>query len=97
MQSAVSLAGIKDEPKSQTNTNTKNKRTLYIRMGTYDETVVKTAISLTEDHRGDMPVCFFCNDTKKRILAPEKYWVCENDEVIAKLAAVFGAENVKIS
>ena len=99
MESAVSLAGIKDEPVSQTKTNTdiKNRKTLYIRMGTYDDTVIKTAIKFLEKSKGDMPVCFFCSDTKKRILAPEKYWISQNDEILAELSAIFGEENVKIN
>lgn len=99
MESAVSLSGIKDEELSQTKTDTnlKNRETLYIRMGTYDEDVIKMAVGIMEEYKGDMPVCFFIADTKKRIMSPQKYWISKNDEIFSRLSAVFGMGNVKIS
>ena len=49
------------------------------------------------EYKGDMPVCFFCADTKKRIMAPSKYWIKEDDNIMKKLFSVFGENNVKIN
>jgi len=75
----------------------KNEKVLYIKLGTWDNDVVKMATKLLEMHPGKTAVCFFCADTKKRFFAPEHLKVDENSDVFAKLEAVFGKNNVKLS
>ncbi len=71
------------------------KRVLYIKMGTYDDIVLKTAVNVLKAARGETPVCFFAADTKKRIYAPRDCWIDENSHVVDDLFGIFGENNVK--
>ena len=71
------------------------KRVLYIKMGTYDDDVFKTAVRLLSSTPGETPVCFFCADTKKRIYSPKNYWIDEKSDILCRLSVVFGKNNVK--
>ncbi len=75
----------------------KGMKTLYIKMGTFDETVLKTAVRLLERYPGELPVCFFCADSKRRIYAPDYCRTREDDGILEDLTAVFGKNNVKFS
>ena len=75
----------------------KDEKVLYVKLGTWDADVVKTATRILEMHPGKMAVCFFCADTKKRFFAPDNLRVDENSDVFARLEAIFGKNNVKIS
>jgi DNA polymerase-3 subunit alpha len=97
MSSAVSLSALKDEEQKAPAADIKNRKTLYIRMGTYDDEVIKTTAKLLEEYKGEMPVCFFCADTKKKIMAPSRYWIREDDNIMKKLFSVFGEDNVKVN
>jgi DNA polymerase-3 subunit alpha len=98
------LDGIKDVPEDKTikeppkqSIPSKDEKILYIKLGTWDQDVVKVATKLMEMHPGKTAVCFFCADTKKRFFAPEHLRVDENSDVFGKLEAVFGKNNVKLS
>jgi len=97
MDNAVSMSAVKAEEAPQKPVDIKGKQTLYVRMGTYDEAVIKTAIKLLGEQRGVVPVCFFCADTKKRIVAPDRYWISDMEGSIRSLSDIFGDENVKLS
>ena len=73
----------------------KNTKTLFVKMGTYDADVLKKAKNILEKHKGDIPVCFFIADAKKRIYAPRSAYISENSDVLEDLSAIFGADNVK--
>jgi len=73
------------------------KQTLYIRMGTYSETVLKTTVKVLEQYHGEMPVCFYIEDKKKRLFAPQNCWIDDKSDVLDELKAIFGENNVKIS
>ncbi len=72
------------------------KRTLFIRMGTQDDTVLKMAAELLKKHRGNTPVCFYISDTKKRLYAPENCYIDEESGIIDNISAIFGENNVKM-
>jgi len=73
----------------------KAEKTLYIRMGTYDDAVLKMAVKVLGEKNGNIPVCFYIDDTKKRLYAPQNCWIDENDDILLKLFAIFGENNVK--
>lgn len=85
----------KSESNNFTSENFKNKKVLYVKMGTYDEDIFKTAVNILKTAPGNVPVCFFCADTKKRIYAPQKYWINDNSDISEALSYIFGADNVK--
>ena len=66
-------------------------------MGTWDSDVAKMASRIMEMHPGKTHVCFFCADTKKKVFAPEHLKIDAESEIFAKLEAVFGKNNVKLS
>ena len=74
----------------------KNRRTLFIRMGTFDDTVLKMAAELLKTHRGKTPVCFYISDAKKKIYAPENCCIDEESGIIEEISAIFGENNVKM-
>ncbi len=73
------------------------KPVLYIRMGTFDEAVLKMAVKILERYSGETPVCFFCADTKKKIFAPKNCYIDKNSNVFAELEEIFGKDNIKLS
>ena len=73
-----------------------SKRTLFIRMGTQDDTVLKMAAELLKTHRGNTPVCFYISDTKKRLYAPGNCFIDEKSGIIDDISAIFGENNVKM-
>ena len=98
------LDGIKEVPEAKTIKETpkfvapkQGEKILYVKLGTWDQDVVKMATKIMEMHPGRMAVCFFCADTKKRFFAPDHLRVDESSDVFSKLQAVFGENNVKIS
>ena len=90
----ISVPKADEAPKTE---SPEGKKTLFIRMGTYDETVLKMAVGVLENHKGEMPVCFYISDVKKKMYAPKKCWVDENSSIIDDISAIFGENNVKIS
>ena len=52
------------------------------------ENLLREAAKLLSEYKGDMPVCFFCADTKKKIMSPSKYWIQPDDNIIKKLCSV---------
>ena len=44
--------------------------------------------------RGDIPVRFYPQDSKKKFLAPRGLWVSRNAAALEALRAILGAENV---
>ena len=74
----------------------KSKKTLYIRMEKADDAVIKMTVRVLEKHRGEMLVCFFINETRKKMYAPKDCWIDENSSIIADISAIFGENNVKI-
>ncbi len=102
-ESCMSLDGINAPAKETIKTeqkpsvNIEGKQKLYIKMGTYDKTVMELALGVLSKNRGDMPVCFYIEDAKKRIAAPQEYWTSAHESVLGGLYAIFGENNVKIS
>lgn len=97
MDNAVSMSAVREEEPKKDSVDIKGRKTLYVRMGTYDDVVIKTCVKLLGEQKGEIPVCFFFADTKKRIVAPAKYWIADLDGSVGSLNAVFGEENVKFS
>ena len=93
---AVSLDKI-EVPQEEKIDEIKGRRTLYIRMGTYDDSVLKMAVRVLEEHKGETPVCFYISDTKKKMYAPKNCWIDEKSSVIDDICAIFGDNNVKMS
>ncbi len=73
------------------------KPILYVKLGTFDENVLKMAVEVLKRYSGDTPVCFFCADTKKKIFAPKHCYVDEKSNVLSDLEEIFGENNVKLS
>ena len=98
-ESLVSLDGVaageKPPASAKADIDTK-RRTLFIRMGTMDDTVIKMAAELLKEHRGNTPVCFYISDTKKRLYAPESCYIDEESGIIDNISAIFGENNVKM-
>lgn len=96
---ALALDGIENAKKenySNQEPYEKGRRTLFIRMGTYDDTVLKMTAGLLRAHRGDTPVCFYISDTKKKLFAPKDCHIDETSGVIDDILAIFGENNVKM-
>ena len=84
-------------PQTENIDKIRDRKTLYIRMGTYDDSVLKMAVRVLEGHKGETPVCFYISDTKKKMYAPKNCWIDENSSVIDDICAIFGDNNVKMS
>ena len=102
-ESAQPITGINlnqtenDKTAKNTEEAFKNKKVLYVKMGTYDEDVFKIAANLLKTVPGTTPVCFFCSDTKRRIYSPENYWIDDKSDILSKLSEIFGKNNVKFN
>ena len=90
----ITVPKTEETPKAE---SLAGKKTLFIRMGTYDETVLKMAVGVLEKHKGETPVCFYISDVKKKMYAPKKCWIDGSSSIIDDISAIFGENNVKMS
>ena len=97
-EAVTPLDGIKVTENNTTEQEVpRGRRTLFIRMGTYDDSVLKAAVRVLQKHSGQTPVCFYISDTKKKMYAPENCWIDETGSVIDDISAIFGENNVKMN
>lgn len=69
---------------------------LFIRIETYDSDKIEKIKSAAEKMHGNTPLCIYINDTKKKLMASNKFWISGSEENINELKSLFGAENVKL-
>lgn len=72
------------------------EETLYLKMFSLDSTQFTQTCNILSKYKGDSKVIIFCEDTNKRIMAPDRLWVSPSDGLINDLSAVLGENNVKI-
>ncbi len=68
---------------------------LYIQISKENEDKYGEIIKNLEFFHGETPVYLYYPHLKKTLLAPQKYWVCENKILLNQLYEILGEENVK--
>ena len=69
---------------------------LFIKIKTYSEEQINLIKKIAKESKGNVPICIYVEDTKKKLMASNKYWVSANEALIKKFNDSFGAENVKL-
>lgn len=69
---------------------------LGIVIGDGNEYTVNDIISVLEKYRGHMPVYILDKKTNQKLKAPEKYWVCESQDMLDTLKGLLGEKNVVV-
>ena len=77
------------------NTATKIKAGLYLRVKSAESEDFKKIKTILSQHKGDTPVFIVCEDTGKRLAAPQSLYVKFGDELNKKLVEILGENNVK--
>ena len=70
---------------------------LFVKMGTQNRLVTEKVLGILKAHRGSVPAVMFIADTKKKFYVPEDAFCDASEELVCKLTAILGEENVKIS
>ena len=69
---------------------------LYIKLAdSRKENLEKVTKSLAP-YSGQIPVCVFFADSRKTMMAPERFWFNGQPQALIQLQDIFGAENVKL-
>lgn len=85
------------EPLARTLRQFENSRKLWIKLPTENAKNKQLVLRTLSEYNGDTPVVLYYEDTKKRVRAPEKYWVRSDMDSIGKLKGIFGENSVKLT
>ncbi len=77
------------------NTTSKIKAGLYLRVKSADSEDFREVKAILSQHRGNSPVYIVCEDTGKRLVAPQSLYVEFSDELNKKLCEILGNDNIK--
>ncbi len=69
---------------------------LYLRVPTVNSQLFNSACNILSKNRGNSKVIIVCEDTNKRIMAPERLNVNPNADVLNELSQILGKNNVKV-
>ena len=76
--------------------NAPSEEKLFIRIETYDAGKIEKIKNAALKMHGNIPLCIYINDVKKRMMASNKYWVNADERVMKSLVDEFGSDNVKL-
>ena len=82
-------------PAEQIELNKSIKSGLYIKVKSMNDNVFKQIKSILSDFSGDIPVYIVEQSTNKKLLAPQKLWVCENNYMLSLIKNIVGEDNIK--
>lgn len=72
----------------------KSNERLYVKVPSMQDPLCERAKQALMEARGPMPVVFYAEDTRKKLLAPRGLWVKKNLQVVDKLRFILGEKNV---
>ena len=72
----------------------KSDERLYVRVPSMQDPLCEQVKQTLLAARGPMPVVFYAEDTKKKLLAPRGLWVAKNLQIVDKLRFILGEKNV---
>jgi len=68
---------------------------LYLRVNTADLGTKRSQVnSILNDYPGIYPYCFILSENRQRVIGDEEYWTNGNPDLIVRLDALLGKENV---
>ena len=70
--------------------------TLYLKIPSLNSSEFNKVCDTLSQHSGDSDVIIVCEDTKKRIKAPDRLKIKPSKDIEDALAAILGQNNVKI-
>lgn len=74
---------------------TKQTKKVYIRVPTINCPATAKIKELLPLYKGNTPVIFFANDTKKQFAVPDNMKIDEKSEIYAKISEIVGNNNIK--
>ena len=72
------------------------KAGLYVRVESRSSSQFDAVCDILSRYSGNMPVTIVCNDTSKRLIAPDRLRVAPTDALLDELITLIGKENVKL-
>ncbi len=70
--------------------------TLYLKIPSMTSVEFNRVCEVLSRHKGDSDVIIVCDDTNKRIKAPDRLKITPNEKLISDLSGILGKNNVKI-
>ena len=67
---------------------------LYIRFKNKNVNILGNVKNVLQEYSGQMPVYFYFEEEKQKMLAPEKLWVYDNNDMFSRLELIAGKGNV---
>ena len=72
-------------------------KVLWLRLESTESPEFEEVKTVLAQNKGDIPVNIFCTKTNKRLSAPKSLYVTENENLVARLEAILGKENIKFT
>ena len=76
--------------------NSDKTATLYLKIPSLNSAEFNIVCDILSKHKGDSDVIIVCEDSGKRIMAPDRLKVNATNSLTDKLCAVLGQNNVKL-
>ena len=83
-----------DDAKAMLNNKTQKGNGLYIRFKNKNVQSLGRVRQILEEYNGHMPVYFYFEEEKQKLLAPEKLWVYENHDMFSRIELIVGQGNI---
>lgn len=83
-----------DEARDILDQKTKKGFGLYIKFNNKDTAALPKVRQILESYTGNVPVYFYFEEEKQKLLAPEKLWVYDNNDMFNRIQLIVGQGNV---
>jgi len=83
-----------DEAKAMLNNKTQKGNGLYIRFKNKNAQSLGAVRQILAEYNGNMPVYFYFEEEKQKLLAPEKLWIYENNDMFGRIQTIVGKGNI---
>ncbi len=67
---------------------------LHLKLDSMEGSAFEQVKAVLLRHHGEIPVQFYPQDSKKKLLAPRGLWIARNMEAVEKIRCILGADNV---
>ena len=83
-----------DEAKNMLRQKTQKGTGLYVRFKNKQAESVSRVMQILAQYNGQMPVYFYFEEEKQKMMAPEKMWVNDNDDMFNRIELIVGKGNI---
>ena len=83
-----------DDAKHMLMQKTQKGTGLYVRFKNKQSASVSKVMHILGQYNGHLPVYFYFEEEKQKMMAPEKMWIYENSDMFNKIELIVGKGNI---